>query len=1564
MAEQQQEEQPQQNSSPSLGNTFDKGMNKDLADNQMGGSMYFNAINASTSLPDGGMNRGLSIEAANRLSLSKVPLVMIGREYMRESEWVTFWTDDTLSEIGIYNELTDSYTLLINDSATLAAGLPGMGFKRTNLITCATRRGFDCGFDVYWSDGRLNPDRFLDTSTCPFNSANPNLQPNPWFQTSTVIAGCTTFTNTDLVDIRQLLLIPQYNVPCLQLGKSNQSGILSNGQYQVCIAYTINGFKATDYMALSNTQSIWSHVGEGGGLVLKLSNLETVTFIEMEVVVVSLVNLQVQAKRLGLYSTTETTIYIDNLSDELVTIPIADIPLTTPAVISSDMLATVSGYLVRSGVTNRPDPNYQPIANQITAKWVCVEYPDDYYAKNNPAASGISFVAGSPTSVGYMRGEVYAYYVRGVYTTGDKTASYPLIGPTAAAFASGGFSVGGPSVGDGSVTLCSGIFDTYSSLEIYPNDRASVWNSNIPGHPEWDVCGQPIRWFKFPDQASFAGPAGDTLSHFWNYGTPLVPDMRIRVMGVYFDNIQPFRDNNNQIIADIQGYEILRATRDGNASILAKGMINNMRQVTDNIGTQQLLSNYPYNDLGIDVFLTNNYSNITTGATGNGFNSPLPDYASGGFNPDIWSFHSPETVFQHPYLGTGTLRAVMGMNGISRGIFEAPYKHPLFKVLTDFDSTLTIFIGAIQAFITILNVVSGGSNSLTLAATDELPYINPLGVSIPDLTVAGTNVLGDAVYVAMLAANVTMAFILAPLQAAILAQQISNVIKGLIPGRQFALQYNSAGYYNTARQLQGGTFSSAVTDYDYIQGQMQTFAGLTVNNLYRNDYVAVQTQTVIPPYANGDAGSRFNLGAGTRQPGQWYNTQIGSYYATYSVPQPTQYGQVDSAKQVPIGCMQLFMLNAAGKATSSVMFGGDTYINRYTEKNPMLFFNDWLVGAPEDIIYDYRNYINVPYPMFWLDNDVNTNHLLGLAHDNRRLDGPLNTHLFFVDKGYFYLFCNGVRDFYVESTINVGFRDYGEQIQQKFYDPYGFTDVNQMFRSDIIKTPAFYKYDYSLSANRFWNQWLTWSRCLQRDFDPTLAYTCFAYYPRRVVYSLPQSEELRHDNWRTFLPNNYKDFPSRVTAIKPISQTGAMFLQEDAPPVQFQGTASISSTNGMEFTTGTGLLFNQDLQSVSNTDQSLQYGSCQSKFSCINTPYSVFWISQRTGKIFVDAPGKVYFNQGDRMVDIATYGMKYWLVLFLPCKLLESFPTYPYTDNPVIGVGTQLVYDNVKEIVYICKKDYVPVDGYDISLNNGQFYLNSPISGTAIPIALTDSQYFDDASWTLSYDPKAKKFISFHSWTPTLVMQGEKHIITCDPTGTSLWKHNEISDAYGMYYGTQYNFEIEMPLNTGDSIVTLENVELILDSFNYRPNQVDKFNPYADFFTSAQVFNEEQSSLPLLLNPTIWNNPYDRLNYPNTVAGGRNILYTKVENRFRFTNFRDFCNDRSQFDLGTQQMKQTSANGYVWTPVTAFFDWFKNDFQLKKIRHRSSRLWLCKDDITVNSLTLTQVKTNVKPSMR
>jgi len=1556
----------------SITSSLEKGMWTDNADSFIPEGFYTNAINATTVLPDGAKG-GLSTECANRLSLQKAPYVLIGSTFLEQRKHATFWTTNTFSEVGIYDEATDSYTVLINDAATIAAGNTGMNFSTQSLITARARRNYDCGFNIYWSDGGRNIDRVIDTQF---------TQPNPWFQIVTLVSpGCFEYTNTNRVDVRQLSLNPIYNIPCLTLAKGQSGGLLRSGNYQVAIAYTINGTKVSDYCALSNNQQIWNHTGIAGGLRLRLEGLETRTFKEMEIVVISTVNSNVQAKRLGLYSTTQESLYIDDIQESLPNIPLELLPITTPAIPSSDSMWQLGNYLVRTGVRERPDFNYQPLANQIEARWVIVEYPERYYHDGGYNEF--------PMNVGHMSGEAYAPFIRWRYTTGEVSASYPLIGPTTpfTTVALGPPTGVASTLPDGGNVLANGTFDTYFSTEIYPDDNAAVWNSNIPGHPEWDVCGQPIRWFRFPDQSSLGGIGA--FSHYWNYGTATAPNCKIRTKAWHFSNIQPPVDLNGNVIPDIQGYEILRATRDGNMSVMACAMVNNMRTYQDNTGSSGVFSNYPYNDVRPDDYLTDNVANFNVGEAGNGSKDKLV-----GWRNDLLSFHSPETVFGTPALGPGQLKVLMGMAGVSHGHFVEPWKHPMFKVLTNFDTWLANFLTLLQGLITAIDTikVAAGGNppDMKMEATDDIPITFPFFSSNDySMLAAGTD-FATAIKVATGVANAALLIFFAPIKLLIFRDQLLNVIKGLIPARQYALQYNSSGFYSIPELGKGQSGNIVpIEDYSYILGNMQSFRSLTVNNLYRNKFLILLLSGQVVPLPGDN--SRNSLGGGTIAPkGTFLFSPVESYYASYRVPQLSQYGQIDSSKQVFVTCMYPTVDPKVGERYSTgVVFGGDTYVVRYTEQNPFLFFNDWLVDAPLDIKYDYRNYLNVPWPMFWINNDWDTYSLLNIAAANRRLDGPVNTFLgvipgssnaFYVNYGYFYISCNGIRDFFVETTLNMGYRDYGDEPTQQFYDPYGYQEIDQMFRTDRVKTPIFYKYDGSLSVKNSYNQWLSWGTCLRRDYDPTLAFTCFNYYPRRTIYSLQQSEEQKVDLWRMFLPNNYINTSSIVRTIEAVGKSGGVFLMDDAPPAQLAGISTIPSSSGTDFTVGTGALFAQGLQALSNADGSLQYGSCQGRFCTINTPQGLFWVSQRSGKVFQANP------DGSEFQDITKYGMKFRLSQELPSKLSALFPTFPLIDNPVDGVGVQLLYDNTNEILYICKRDFVPK--VDVSYADGNWYLGCPpgssfagydpftgvflcascgpgVSCPGTVITLGDPLYFEDAGWALSYSPNEKKFISWHRWTPTLSITGVNHPITV--ARTSLWKHNEVTNSWCNYYGVQHEFVVEAPINAGQQVVTIENIEYILDSFRYRPNEIDKFNQFADTFNVAQVYNEELSTLPLFLTQQAWNNPYDRFNYPAIIGSGMDTLFTKVENKFRFPTvggLRSFQADRGQFTLTNVQMKVTAANGYSWVPNLLFFDFLKSSFQQQKLRHRSHRIMLGKYDLTTSSVSLYAIRSNVVVSPR
>ena len=109
---------------------------------------------------------------------------------------------------------------------------------------------------------------------------------------------------------------------------------------------------------------------------------------------------------------------------------------------------------------------------------------------------------------------------------------------------------------------------------------------------DYDLCGLKLRHHLFPDN--------DLTQNTYHFRRSAVDNsMKIRLMAVRFKNIVTPVDNEGNIIRNIVGYEILRGSREGNRSIIAKGMLNNFKDytiqgVTGNTRTG-LYANYPYN---------------------------------------------------------------------------------------------------------------------------------------------------------------------------------------------------------------------------------------------------------------------------------------------------------------------------------------------------------------------------------------------------------------------------------------------------------------------------------------------------------------------------------------------------------------------------------------------------------------------------------------------------------------------------------------------------------------------------------------------------------------------------------------------------------------------------------------------------------------------------------------------------------------------------------------------------------------------------------------------------------
>jgi hypothetical protein len=833
--------------------------------------------------------------------------------------------------------------------------------------------------------------------------------------------------------------------------------------------------------------------------------------------------------------------------------------------------------------------------------------------------------------------------------------------------------------------------------------------------------------------------------------------------------------------------------------------------------------------------------------------------------------------------------------------------------------------------------------------------------------------------------------------------------------RQYAYRYLSHG--DLTKFSRGNSaianYRRKITRSFYLENLLQNFpasdstqTNYTVNNLFRGRCVLLETDRNV----NNPSGLDNSLNtiksanaAGyiefpgptapekrTRLVEEPFNTNAYSYYVGLKIKRPNLYGQLNSIIQVntnqrtlvkplPDGIdtcnnSNLATLNNTDLGRSvvpTIVYGGDTYIGRYTEKNTFFYFRDWLYGQPDGTQFDYSTKYMISFPRYWANfSDFDGSSFLGsvfssltqavvgaamltwngpltenwdipsnLHHLDRNLNfgnSLLSVFALSVKNGFMYLYQSGVRDFYMESEYNLDLRDWGNDDAQRFYDPYRFTELETLFDPPIIKSGNYFKYDLSLGITKLYKDLVTWGNLQPISYNPFVAETCYTYYPNRLIYSLPQNAESIRDYWQTFLTFNYKDFRTNVMSIKPYDQSGVVIFFDGDSPVMTRTVENLQLDLGTKLNIGDGSLFSQPLQSLSNADTAYQYGSTQDTLSVINTPLGIYYIGQNQGKIF---------RVGEGLEELSNAGLKWWFAKYLPYKLLEDFPEFELVNNPIAGIGCQSSFDNENQIVYFSKRDFQLKPDAPYALLYEKKDIFRVIQGgqpSGFTVKLGDPLYFEDASWTVSYDPKAKAFISFHDWHPDLMIPAKTNIYTTKVGG--IWKHNESTSSYTNFYGIDYPFEVEEVVSTGQTVNSIKSMEYILEAYVYSADGYDKFHVLDYNFNKAIVYNSEQVSGELRLNLHPKNNPAAAMQYPIITPTYVDILYSKEENKYRFNQFWDLTRDRGEYTGFVTQMWDTQANGYISLLNPNNINYDKSPFQRKKFRHYVNRLRLIREN--------------------
>jgi hypothetical protein len=270
-------------------------------------------------------------------------------------------------------------------------------------------------------------------------------------------------------------------------------------------------------------------------------------------------------------------------------------------------------------------------------------------------------------------------------------------------------------------------------------------------------------------------------------------------------------------------------------------------------------------------------------------------------------------------------------------------------------------------------------------------------------------------------------------------------------------------------------------------------------------------------------------------------------------------------------------------------------------------------------------------------------------------------------------------------------------------------------------------------------------------------------------------------------------------------------------------------------------------------------------------------------------------------------------------------------------------FDGSNGIYYITKRDYRLRDIYEDLVTydpSTDKFLDSLTS-----IQLGDPQYFEDASWTISYDAKSGQFISWHDWHPEWILQTEKHFITVKDL--ALWKHNENCTSFCSYYGTQYPFEVEFVVNNGQNVEVLKSIEYQMDIGQYFGDCRNFHSILDDNFDYLIVYNTEQCSGLLHLNLQSKKDMsltigYPRFNINLGTIGGMEILYTKEEQKHRINQFTDLIRDRGEFTKRNYPIWLTGANGYTRTMPDITIDYTKKVQFQKKFRSTWHKIFFSK----------------------
>lgn len=689
--------------------TSTKGMIKDINDLQKGDDIYSFALNATVesfseehSFPFLG-NTPSNIKCAEfskgdvvigKLKIPELGTTIIAiynketkRQLLVSVNYTKFTSNLVKSECGIklvdtkedigcfFKELFSTYCLKWDISNPLQ-----FSYKLT-----------DCTINLYWVNA-IDEDRFL--------YFNLDWTINENFKVNNSTDPCKD-NFIEVLDCDKTLWYPKISVPLIET-EIISDGNKPNGRYSYSIAYSSSsGQPLTNFYGLTNGASLFNIDSEESGKGVKLSIRGITTDSRYEyytVVSTETVKGITQYRVVGTYPVNQQIIF--DTDNEGVTLLFSDLNYPIPYYKSSSLISSSNNILFRGGLEEYPKFNLQPVINEVEVKWVSKVLKEGDYADGIIAVQDASA----------LRDEVYALGIEPILDNGEKLPIYPLVSRQKNSYDAeiitnddihstdnctvdkkerwevyntAGVEYTSSKTHDELYDKCycddgiyqKGSFSYWESVEKYPS-ISEVWG---------DLCGQPIRHFKFPDH--YISPIQNDNTSFSekNYIFPLGISIESNMEEIFDRAVTRgliTQEQRNRIV----GYKLVRSDRRFDKSIVSNGMLFDVwkyqrNYVDENFGDNceiekedYYFPNYPFNDLNPDKFLSSVDNHYNEGNNSNP--SKLNFQNTGRF-----TFHSPDTHFAEPSLGR-YIDIRSELTGKSRGFFNQSQEFAKYKLLS------------------------------------------------------------------------------------------------------------------------------------------------------------------------------------------------------------------------------------------------------------------------------------------------------------------------------------------------------------------------------------------------------------------------------------------------------------------------------------------------------------------------------------------------------------------------------------------------------------------------------------------------------------------------------------------------------------------------------------------------------------------------------------------------------------------------------------------------------------------------------------------------------------------